>query len=68
MRTPLIAGNWKCHTRLESARALAAGLRERIDAIGGVQKVVCPPFVYLAAVREALAGSSIGVGAQDVHW
>jgi len=68
MRTPLIVGNWKCHTRLESARALVLGLRERIDAVTGVEKVVCPPFVYLAAVGEALAGSSIAVGAQDVHW
>ncbi|HEU4759495.1 MAG TPA: triose-phosphate isomerase [Dehalococcoidia bacterium] len=68
MRTPVIAGNWKCHTRLEGARSLAAGLRERIDGVDGVEKVVCPPFVYLAAVGEALAGSSIKLGSQDVHW
>jgi len=68
MRRPVIAGNWKCHTRLESARALAAGLRERVDALDGIEKVVCPPFVYLSAVREALAASSIRLGSQDVHW
>jgi len=68
MRTSVIAGNWKCYTRLESARSLAAGLRERIDGVDGVEKVVCPPFVYLAAVGEALAGSSIKLGSQDVHW
>ena len=68
MRVPVIAGNWKCHTRLESARALALGLRERIEGVGGVEKVVCPPFVYLQVVGETLAGSSIKVGAQDVHW
>ncbi len=68
VRMPVVAGNWKCHTRLESARALAVGLRERIEGVEGVEKVVCPPFVYLAAVGEALTGSSIRLGSQDVHW
>jgi triosephosphate isomerase len=53
MRIPVAAANWKCHTRLESALALARDLREAIDGVEGVEKVVCPPFVYLAA--EALA-------------
>ncbi|MEE8369838.1 MAG: triose-phosphate isomerase, partial [Dehalococcoidia bacterium] len=68
MRTPVIAGNWKCHTRLASARALAAGLRERIDSVAGVEKVICPPFVYVVPVAKALDGSSIRIGAQDLHW
>ena len=67
-RTPIAAANWKCHTRLESALALAMGLREAIDGMEGVEKVVCPPFVYLAAVGEALRGSSLRLGSQDVHW
>jgi len=68
MRTPVAAANWKCHTRLESATALARGLREAIDGMEGVEKVLCPPFVYLAAVGEALSGSSLRLGSQDVHW
>src|SRR3990172_1479718 len=67
-RTPVAAANWKCHTRLESALALARGLREAIDGVEGVEKVVCPPFVYLALVGEALRGSSLRLGSQDVHW
>ena len=67
-RTPVAAANWKCHTRLESALALARDLREAIDGVAGVEKVVCPPFVYLAAVGEALRGSSLRLGSQDVHW
>src|SRR6266545_1087594 len=47
-RTPVIAGNWKCNMRLESAFQLASGLRERIDELDAVEKIVCPPFVYLA--------------------
>jgi triosephosphate isomerase len=68
MRTPLIAANWKCNTRLESAIALARGLRESIDGVAGVEKVVCPPFVYLAVVGEALRDSSLRLGSQDIHW
>jgi len=67
-RTPVAAANWKCHTRLESALALAKGLREAIDGVEGVEKVVCPPFLYLAAVGEALRDSSLRLGSQDVHW
>ncbi len=68
MRVPVAAANWKCHTRLESATALARGLREAIDGIEGVEKVLCPPFVYLAAVGEAVRGSSLRLGSQDMHW
>src|SRR5436309_349844 len=68
MRTPVIAGNWKCNLRLDSAYQLANGLRERIEDIEGVEKIVCPPFVYLATVEVALSMSTIKVGAQDVHW
>src|SRR3990172_5023078 len=68
MRTPVAAANWKCHTRLESARALARGLRESLDGVDGVEKVVCPPFVYLVAVGEVLRDSSLRLGSQDVHW
>ena len=67
-RIPVIAGNWKCNLRLSGAFELAAGLRERIDEIEGVEKIVCPPFVLIPSVEVALSMSSIKVGAQDVHW
>jgi triosephosphate isomerase len=67
-RTPVIAGNWKCNSRLDSAYELASGIRERIEEIEGVEKIVCPPFIYLATVEVALSMSSVKVGAQDTHW
>jgi len=54
--------------RLDSAFELASGLRDRIDDVQDVEKIVCPPFLYLATVEVALTTSSIMVGAQDVHW
>jgi triosephosphate isomerase len=67
-RTPVIAGNWKCNMRLESAYQLASGIRERVEDIEGIEKIVCPPFIYLATVEVALSMSSIKLGAQDTHW
>ena len=67
-RTAVIAGNWKCNMRLESAYQLASGIRERVEDIEGIEKIVCPPFIYLATVEVALSMSSIQLGAQDTHW
>jgi triosephosphate isomerase (TIM) len=68
VRMPVIAGNWKCNLRLDSAYQLANRLRERIEDIEGVEKIVCPSFIHIATVEVALSMSSIKVGAQDTHW
>ncbi len=49
------------------AVALAQALRGPLGAIEGVERVVCPPFVALTAVAETLAGSTVAIGAQNVH-
>jgi triosephosphate isomerase (TIM) len=69
MRPPLIAGNWKMNGLIKEARDLASGLRKELGAsTGGPEVLVCPPFLSLSTVREALEGSPIRIGAQDVHW
>ena len=68
VRIPIIAGNWKMNTLRGDAIELARGIRARSDSVQGVEKIVCPPFVYLHDVREALDGSTIRVGAQDAYW
>jgi triosephosphate isomerase len=68
MRTPLIAGNWKCNMRLDSAFQLAEGIYQRLHDVEGVEIVLCPPLVYLATVESVLTMSNIGLGAQNVHW
>jgi triosephosphate isomerase len=67
-RTPIIAGNWKCNMRLSSAFDLAADIASKTTDVEGVTTILCPPFVYLATVETAITMSSIGLGAQDVHW
>ena len=63
----LVAGNWKMFKGLHQAREFAAQIR-RI-APDGVDVVVCPPFVSLAATLQGLGpDSAIRVYAQSVHW
>jgi triosephosphate isomerase len=64
-RTPFVAGNWKMNTTKASAVALAKGVAAGAPD-RGVDVGVAPPFVYLDAVGQALAGSSVLLGAQDV--
>ena len=68
MRRPFIAGNWKMFKTIEEAVALVRELRAALDGMEGCDVAVCPPFTALAGVCETLAGSTIGLGAQNVHW
>jgi triosephosphate isomerase len=68
MRIPLIAGNWKMNTTLSEASALVNKMRPGLDQISNVDKVICPPFVSLAAVKELIKGSSIKLGAQNLYF
>jgi len=65
-RTYFVAGNWKMNTTkavaIDLAKAIAAGVPAGID-VG-----VAPPFVYLDAVAQAVAGTKLLVGAQDVYF
>jgi triosephosphate isomerase len=67
-RRPIIAGNWKMNMDRADALALAQGVRAACDGVAPVEKVICPPFVFLHEVAAAVEGSSIRVGAQHMHW
>lgn len=67
MRKPIIAGNWKMNKTPAEASALVNELKPLVkDASCDV--VVCVPAVDFAAVKEAIAGSNIHLGAQNVHF
>jgi len=67
MRRPFIAGNWKMHLDGASISAFCAALRDGASDREDVTVGVFPPFVYLAQVVDALAGTGIVVGAQTCH-
>lgn len=65
MRRKLVAGNWKMHGRLAANAALVAALRARESEFQGAEVWLAPPAVYLAQVGSLLAGSAIGLAAQN---
>lgn len=69
MRTPFVAGNWKMNTDLATGRDLVAGLRKGLSPWPmGVEVAVCPPAVYLMSTAEALRGSEIRLGGQNLYF
>lgn len=68
MRQPFVAGNWKMYKTIAEARHLVSELVPGLQAVKGVEKVLCPPFTALLAVRSLLEGTDIGLGAQNLHW
>ena len=64
----VVAGNWKMNTTVAEAVALAAAVRDGAASASGVELVLCPPFVSLAAVSDAVKGSAVKVGAQNMHF
>ncbi|MGB4338218.1 MAG: triose-phosphate isomerase [Bacillota bacterium] len=68
MRTPIVAGNWKMHKTVGEGVALASELVKASAEFDGCKVVLCPPFTAVAAVANAVKGSPIEVGGQDVHW
>jgi len=68
VRKPLIAGNWKMNTTLEEAKSLVRAILNELEGIEGVEKVLCPPFISLAAVKELLKGTSVELGAQNMYF
>ncbi len=66
-RRPFVAGNWKMNTTEPEAVALAREVA-RLTSGTAAEVAVFAPYPHLAAVREVLRGSHVGLGAQDVHW
>jgi triosephosphate isomerase len=67
MRKKFIAGNWKMNTSRAEGTALAAALAARVGRASNVEIAVCPPALYLDAVGQAIAGSAVGLGAQNCY-
>jgi len=68
MRIPLIAGNWKMNTTVREALELVRAMKDELDKVTSVEKVVCPPFVSLEPMKELLEGSTIKLGAQNLFF
>jgi len=66
MRTKLVAGNWKLNGAREANQALISGVLNGAAGLDACEIMVCPPYVYLAEIKQQLKGNVILLGAQDV--
>lgn len=67
MRTPIIAGNWKMFKTVSEAKAFFEAVKGAAE-VDGVEAVICAPFTNLPALVEAAKGTSIKIGAQNLHF
>ncbi|AJS60840.1 triose-phosphate isomerase [Paenibacillus sp. IHBB 10380] len=67
MRTPIIAGNWKMFKTVPEAKTFIEAIKGKAE-VSGVESVICAPFTNLPALVEAVKGTSIKIGAQNLHF
>lgn len=64
----IIAANWKMHKTAAETAAFCHTLRKYENDFAGVEVLICPPFTALATAAAALEGSSLRLGAQNMHF
>jgi len=67
MRKKIVAGNWKMNFVPSRAKAFAVEMKDKLDS-SEVEVILCVPYVDLRSVKDALAGTNIKVGAQNMHY
>lgn len=67
-RTKLIAANWKMYKTPDQTRGFFRDFLPQVSGHKRDEVVVCPPYVNLGAAVEAVKGTNVAVGGQNVHW
>lgn len=67
-RRCFIAGNWKMHKTIGESVTLARAISQGMLDDSEVEVVVCPTFTALSAVADAVKGTPVRLGAQNIHW
>ncbi len=68
MRRPILAGNWKMNMTIAQATDFVRSIRRGLNDVRSADRVLCPPFTALAAIKDLLSATEIGLGAQNMHW
>jgi triosephosphate isomerase len=69
MRDVWVGTSWKMNKVLSEAKAFADALASADKARDPrIQRFVIPPFTAVREVKQILAGTSVKVGAQNMHW
>ncbi|WP_240421527.1 triose-phosphate isomerase [Paenibacillus periandrae] len=67
MRKPIIAGNWKMFKTVSEAASFINEIKGQAE-VDGVDSVICAPYISLPALVEAVKGTTLKIGAQNLHW
>jgi triosephosphate isomerase len=67
LRKPILAGNWKMYKTISQARSFVEHLQGLVGDLSKVEAVICAPFTSLYALKQALEGTQIQLGAQNMH-
>ncbi|WP_068777190.1 triose-phosphate isomerase [Paenibacillus sp. FJAT-26967] len=67
MRKPVIAGNWKMFKTVSEATSFVNDIKGKAE-VEGVESIICAPYTNLPALVEAVKGTAIKVGAQNLHF
>ena len=68
MRKPIVAGNWKMNKTVAEAVALVNEIKAGLAGLDAVDVVLCPPATALQAVGQAIVGTQLDLGAQNMHY
>ncbi|MFC1872861.1 triose-phosphate isomerase [Chloroflexota bacterium] len=68
MRKPMVAGNWKMNTTVDEAEVLVAAMLPELNTAGGVDILLCPPFMSIQTISGMISGSQVLLGAQNVFY
>ncbi|MBP3815677.1 MAG: triose-phosphate isomerase [Firmicutes bacterium] len=67
-RRPLIAGNWKMYKTTKEALEFVKTFGKIYDNTENLDAAICAPFTQLTTLREAIKGTDLFLGAQNVHF
>ena len=68
MRKIIVTGNWKMNKTIPEALGFVASIKDALDAIHQVERVIAPPYMALAPLADMLQGSEIKLAAQNIYF
>lgn len=68
MRKPIIAGNWKMHKTIKEAVEFVEAVKDKVPSSDKIESAICAPALFLDALVKATQGSSLKIGAQNMHF
>ncbi len=67
MRKVIVAGNWKMNMTVPEAVEFVSSIKDELQTLHQVERVIAPPFIALAPLAELVRGSEIKLAAQNMH-